>query len=739
MAAPSPFRPMPSDRVNMPSIGPGMNKLPPDTPKVPGKKQSPKEKKEAEQKKQDFLARVRKRFNRCVSVESENRKAAIDDLKFKSGEGQWPADVVSQRNFDRRPTLTINKLPTFVNQVVNDQRMNRPAINISPVGDKSDPEVAKMYRGLIRFIERNSEAELAYDTAFDNAVSNGFGYWRVTLDYENPESFDQDISIERIRNPFTVYLDPAHTDPTGADAKFGFVTENMPRKEFEEEYPHADPMPWTDGGFGEDYRNWIGSEEVRIAEYFEIKNEKRTLVELINGHVGWKDELAEGHQQILEERDSDWPTLWWYKLTATDILDKREWPGRWIPIIKVIGNEIDIEGKVRLSGLIRAAKQPQMLYNYNRTLAVELSSLQPKAPFIVAEGQIEGYEQVWKTANVKNNPYLPYRPVDLNGRPVPPPQRQPFQGPPAAVLAEVSAAEQDMIGTTGIRFSATLSERMYDESGRALKELRERGELGSFHYIDNLARSLRHCGEILVDLIPKVYERKRIVTILRDDDKEEQVQLDPAAPKPVSRGKNPITGKVMKIFDPNYGKYGVTVTIGPSYATKRIEASESMMDFLRAVAPIAPNIAAGVVDLVAKNQDWPDAEAFTARLVKMLPPNLLTPDMDDVPPQIGAMLQNLQQQVQGLNNEKQQLMQALTEQRSDRAQRQSKIDNDTETKLLSILAAFEAKMAAIQQKSEDATIDRVMAPMAELAAGVAELREQLRGNSDTIDVGIAAE
>lgn len=738
MAAPSPFKPMPSDRVGMPKIDAGMNKLPPVTPKVPGKKLSPKEKKEAEQKKQDFLSAVRKKFNRAVTVESDNRKAAVDDLKFKSGEAQWPADVVSQRNFDRRPTLTINKLPTFVNQVVNDQRMNRPAINISPVGDKSDPEVAKMYRGLIRFIERNSQADIAYDTAFDGAVSNGFGYWRIMLDYESPDSFDQEIVIRRIRNPFTVYLDPAHIEPDGSDAKWGFITENIPRKEFEEEYPDADPMPWTDGGFGEDLKNWVGSEEIRIAEYFEIKNEKRTLVELINGHVGWKDEI-DTDQQIVDERESDWPTLWWYKLTATDILAKREWPGKWIPIVKVIGNEIDIEGRVRLSGLIRAAKQPQMLYNYNRTLAVELSSLQPKAPFIAAEGQLEGYEQQWKTANIKNNPYLLYQPISLDGHPVPPPQRQQFQGPPAAVLAEVSAAEQDMIGTTGIRFSATLSERMYDESGRALKELRERGELGSFHYIDNLARSLRYCGEILIDLIPKVYERKRIVTILRDDDSEEQVQLDPASPKPFMRGKHPMTAKPMKIFDPNYGKYGVTVTIGPSYATKRIEASESMMAFFRAAAPIAPQIASSMMDLVAKNQDWPDADKFYARLVKMLPPNLLAPEIDDVSPQVSAMIQNLQQQVQALNNEKQQLTIALTEQQSDRAQRERKISNDFEAKLISVLATFEAKMAAIQQKAEDSTIDRVMAPLNELTQGIGELRASIGGNDGGDDVGIAAE
>jgi hypothetical protein len=228
-------------------------------------------------------------------------------------------------------------------------------------------------------------------------------------------------------------------------------------------------------------------------------------------------------------------------------------------------------------------------------------------------------------------------------------------------------------------------------------------------------------------LIPRVYETKRIVTILRENDEEEQVMLDPSASKPVDRIRNPENSqKVMKIFNPTYGRYGVTVTIGPSYATKRIEAAESMMDFVRALAPAAPQMAAGIADLIAKNMDWQDSEQVVARLVKMLPPNLLTPDMKDVPPQVAAMIQNLQQQLQALNNEKQQLTVALTEQRSDREQRERKIQDDFDAKVLSVVATFEAKMAATQQKAEQAAVDRVMAPIAELSQRFVELRAAMQ-------------
>jgi hypothetical protein len=734
--AQDPNKPLDDGRVKMPSVDVGHNIIP--TSKIQKRRGDkgekgditlrpgdPSKEKRDKEEHEEILARARKRFDRCVSAESDNRKNAVDDLKFKSGEGQWPADVVAERNFDKRPCLTINKLPTFVNQIVNDQRMNRPAININPVGDKSDPEVAKMYRSLIRAIERDCAADIAYDTGFDSAVSNGFGYWRINTEFEASNSLNLVLVIKRIRNPFTVYLDPAHTEPDGADSKYGFVTEMVPRKEFEDEWPDADPMPWTQGGFGEDYKNFVTNEEIRVAEYFEITTKKRRLVQLSNGHQGWWDELDDESKvegDVIDERESDFPTMKWYKLTAKDILFEREWPGKWIPIVKVIGNEIDIEGKVRLSGLIRNAKSPQLMYNYHRTLSVELSSLQPKAPYIMEEGQVEGHEQQWKKANTTTFPYMLYKGSSINGKQAPAPARVPFMGINSGVQAEVEAAAQDMMAVTGIRFDATKGERVYDESGRAMREMRERGDLGSFHYIDNLARSLRHTGVILVDLIPKVYDTKRVLTILREDDTEEQVQVDPNAGQPYQESRNPATQKMLKIFNPAYGRYGVTVTIGPSYASKRIEAAESMMDFLRSIAPAAPQMVAAVSDLVAKNADWPGSEEFATRLAKMQDPKLLSPNMKDVTPQIQALIQGLQGQVQTLTNEKTQLVQALTEQQSDRAQRQDEIEKTFEAKLLNVVATFEAKMAANQQKQDEAMMKQIGGPITELADKVRELR-----------------
>jgi hypothetical protein len=672
---------------------------------------------EDEESDEDILGRIRKRFERCVGWEAENRKAALEDLKFKAGD-QWPADVATQRNTDRRPCMTVNKIPTFIHQVTNDQRQNRPSIDVSPIGDKGDPEAAKLYRGMIRAIERECQADIAYDTAFDSAVSSGEGFWRILTEFE-PDSVDEQcIVIKRIRNRFTVYLDPGAQEPEGADARFGFITELLPRDQYEQEYPDADPMPFSPQGVGEGYKDWIAKNEVRIAEYFELRTKARTLVKLDNGWTGYEHELSDEVKQrikskriiVEKEREVQVPIWYWYKVNAREVLERNVWMGKWLPIIRVVGNEIDIEGKVRYSGLIRDSKDAQRIYNFAVTAQIEIVALQPKAPYIVAEGQIEGHEQQWKQANTKNYPYLEYKPDTVAGKPVPPPQRSPPPAPSAGWMELRMGAAQDMMATTGVRFDPTNAENRVDDSGRAIREMRRSSDVGNFHYVDNLARALKHCGTQLVDLIPKIYDGRRIATILREDDAEERIMIDPDAESAFKEAKDPRTGKTVKIFNPSMGKYACTVTIGPSYATKRIEAAESMMAFAKAL----PNTAALISDLIAKNQDWPGAEVIADRLAKTIPPNLLAPDMKDVPPQVQAVMQHMDQQIKTLNQQLQQAVAALNDKGADRQVAMTKIEND-----------FEAKILAIMQKADEGIQKHIGSHIQNLASDVKAMTAEL--------------
>lgn len=723
--AQDPLKAQDSGKIRMPSVDGGMNKISPKF-KMDDKGTKLGGPKGEEARKQKLLERIRKRFERVISAESENRKAASDDLQFVNGK-QWPTEVIAQRNLDKRPCLTINKLPTFVHQIVNDQRQNRPSISVSPVGDRGDAEVAKMYRGLIRFIERDCAADIAYDTAFDFAVKMGWGYWRILTEWEAPDSLKQSLVIKRITNPFTVYLGP-HNDPTGADAPWGFITDLIPREEFDDKYPDADPMPFTEAGIGEAQKNWINKDEVRVAEYFEVTYETRTYVELSNGHEGWEDELDDvtlgyikrGKIDVLDERESRVPKWKWYKVTAVDVLREDDWLGTTIPIVKIVGDENNIEGKAMYSGIVRNAKDSQRMYNYWKTSETELIALAPKAPFIGEEGQFEGHEDEWKASNVRSQPYLSYKGTSLNGVPIPPPQRQQFAGVPAGVVQAAQGAAQDMMATTGVRFDASPNERMIDESGKAIRELRRSGDLGNFHFVDNLARSLRRTGEILVELIPLTYSDARTITILREDDKEEQVRIDPSAPKASGEMKKP-DGKSLKIFNPKYGKYGVTVTIGPSYATKRIEAAESMVQFAKAL----PQTAALIADLIAKNSDWPGAEEIAARLAKTLPPNLLQPDMKDVPPQVQALLSSQDAQVKDLGQKLQAAIAQLNDKKEDRALLEEKISKDFEAKLLKIVADTESKTAQLQEAHAENINTHIGAQIKELGTGVTALMQQL--------------
>jgi hypothetical protein len=725
-------------RIRMPTVDRGMTKIAPRFASQDGKGALALRAGDMEASaKEKLLERVRKNMERAISAESDNRKSGLDDRMFKIGQ-QWPTEIMAQRNLDKRPCLTVNKLPTFVHQIVNDQRQNRPSININPNGDRGDPEVAKMYRGLIRFIERDCAADIAYDTAFDDAVTMGWGYWRITLEWESPDSFNCVLVIRMVRNPFSVYLDPAHVDPTGADAKWGFVTQNITRGEFSDKYPGATQMPYSDGGIGDKVNSWASKDEIRIAEYYEIEYNARTLIKLSNGHVGWEDDLDDitrgylkrGKLQKIDERESQVPTVMWYKVTAVDVLDSEEWIGTSIPIVKVIGDATDIEGKLKLSGIIRHAKDPQRMKNYWASAMTEIIALQPKAPWVVEEGQIEGHEDEFKNANVKNIPYLSYKASNVGGTMAPPPQRQPMAGVPAGIMTAMASSEQDLMGVTGVRFDATQQEKTIDESGKAIHALRQMTDIGAFHYVDNLARSLRRTGEILVEAIPLVYDEQRVVTILREDDKEEQVKIDPSMQRPSGEEKRP-DGKVRKLFNPTFGKYGVTVTIGPSYATKRIEASENMMAFMKAL----PQTAALVADLFVAQQDWSGAEQIAARLAKTVPPQLLQPDMKDVPPQVQAVLASQEGAIKQLTEQLRAAMAQLQDKGADRAVDLEKIQKEYEAKLLKIIADTEAKMAGLEQKSHDNAVTHTTARVKEMAEATKEVAQAMNEPEKAEGVG----
>ena len=613
----------------------------------------------------DMLATMRTRLTMAIAAYSDSRKDELDDLRFRAAspdnQWQWPADVLATRGsvqgqtINARPCLTINKLPQHVLQVTNDQRQNRPSGKVIPADDKADVEVAEIFNGLVRHIEYISDADVAYDTACDNQVTFGEGYFRILTEYCDDTTFEQDLRIGRIRDSFSVYMDPTIQDPCGSDAEWCFINQELTKEDYEREFPNAAPLSSLQYGVGDGQLNtWINQDTVRIAEYFYIEHESKKLnqyhsgITAMVGSPGAKQAEMMGLKP-LKTRNVDVRTVKWCKTNGFEVLEMRDWAGKYIPVIRVIGNEFEIEGRMYVSGLVRNAKDAQRMYNYWVSQEAEMLALAPKAPFIGYGGQFEGYEQQWKTANVNNWPYLEVNPdvTDGQGNMLPLPQRsQPPMASSGLLQAKAGAAD-DIKSSTG-QYDSSLGATSNERSGRAILAREKQADTGTYHYVDNLARAIRYATRQLVDLIPKIYDTQRIARIIGLDGETDQAMIDPTQPMPVKKIQDERGIVIKKIYNPNVGRYDVAVTTGPSYMTKRQESLDAMAQLLQG----NPQLWQVAGDLFIKHMDWPGAQEMAARFAKTIDPKLLF-DNDD------PALQAANQQMQAMAQEMEQMHQML--------------------------------------------------------------------------------
>jgi hypothetical protein len=608
----------------------------------------------------DVLARMRDRLEQSLSAYSDSRDSELDDLRFMAGSPdnrwQWPQEVLATRGavqgqtINARPCLTINKLPQHVRQVTNDQRQNRPSGKVIPVDDKADVEVADVLNGVVRHIEYMSDADVVYDTACDNQVTYGEGYFRILTEYCDETSFDQDLRLQRIRNSFSVYMDPHIQDPCGSDAEYCFITEDMPKDEFERLFPNAEPISSisTRGVGDEQLSQWIMEDSVRIAEYFYSTYDKATLHLYPNNRTAYAGSPEARQMEMmgvrpLRIREVEIRKIKWMKTNGYEILEEQDWPGKWIPVIRVIGNEFEVDGRIYISGLVRNAKDAQRMYNYWVSQEAEMLALAPKAPFIGYGGQFEGYEHQWKTANTTNWPYLEVNPdvTDGQGAVLPLPQRaQPPLAQTGLIQAKMGASD-DIKSTTGY-YDSSLGATSNELSGRAILARERQGDTGSYHYVDNLARAIRYGTRQLIDLIPKIYDTQRIARIIGIDGETSTVRIDPTQEEAVRQVVNEAGIVIEKIYNPSVGKYDVAVTTGPSYLTKRQEAMDAMSQILQA-NPELWNVAG---DLFVKNMDWPGAQEIAKRLQKTIEPRILEDEEDPALQAVKMENDALKQQMQ---------------------------------------------------------------------------------------------
>jgi len=563
-------------------------------------------KKRSKTKREEIVLEGIKRADRAIEYEKDQRVLALEDVRFAHDEdAQWTEQAKAAR--EGRPVMTFDKVSGSIDQVMGDHLQNRPGIKVR-AGEDGDIDVADVYTGLIRNIEAQSNAKRAYKTGFKFAISGGIGHWRVGAGYVDDESFDQELMVEEIPNPFSCYGDPMAQKVTKEDGKFWIVFEDMMKDVFEELWPNAIvSAPAQMAATAGMVTDWFSDETVRVAEYFRKVDDTFTLLRFNDGRVAKKrdviqilDELAEGGITVESEREVEGEKIEHFLITGAEVLEEYEFIGKYFPIVPIYGRIMNIEGRIVYRGLIRKAKDAQRGYNYERSNFIEQTALQPKQPYLATNEMINDNEDQWKNMNVRNDPVLIYSLDQGQG-----PTRQAPGQPSSAYLAAMQISSDDIKATTGI-YDASLGARSNETSGKAILERDRQGDTATYEFTDELLESLEHTGRILVDMIPRVYDGERMITILGEDDIEEDVRINQTV-------RDTETGEEVVLNDLTVGKYDLVVKTGASYATKRTETANQLAQVMAQNSDMSKIFA----DVYIKSLDLVGGEEVVERLRKI--------------------------------------------------------------------------------------------------------------------------
>lgn len=584
-----------------------------------------------------------------ADADDYNRNEALADLKFRFGD-QWLVNIQQSRNEPQasRPMLVINETDGYCRQVVNHIRQQRPRGRCHPKNHTSTKAVAKVITGMGRHIETHSDASQAYDLAADFAVTCGFGYWRVANDYIADDSFDQDIWVRQIDNPFGVFFDPYSGLPDGSDAERCLLTDEMPKEQFREKYPSAnDGAGFKESGPGDRRVNWVSKDAIRIGEYIRVEKERERLVMLSNGAVFYASDMPSPEMLRMANLSVRGDRMSWkrkvtcVKLTCFDELERTTLPGRWLPVVPVYGVNVIIDGKRRKFGMVRFARDPQRMVNYWQTNITEVLALAPKAKWLVPEGADEGYENDYANANLSTKATLHYKTVGLDGNPLPPghvPQRIAPESPAVAVLQAAALASEALQRVVGM-FDPVNLKHTGPKSGEAVRQETGQSEQSNFHFYDNLTRSIRHTWNIFLDWAPEIYDVQRTLRIIGDDGKPSLVTINHQVTEQTPEGA------VTKVLnDVRVGDYDVVMETGPGFNTKREEARAYFAE-LMGNGPMAAIIAKVGADIVVRMSDAEGAEQLADRLAASNPLSQVD-ETSEIPPAVQMQIKALQAQLQ---------------------------------------------------------------------------------------------
>ena len=651
--------------------------------------------------KEAFLLLAQERFKVCVDATIRQRRESQEDVRFFAGI-QWEQDIANRRAAQQRPCLTINRIPEFVAHSVNNMRQQRPEIKVIPTTEGADENLAEVEEGLLRHIQTNSDADTSYDESFKDMCIGGLGWMRVVDDWASPESLDKELFIRPVANPFTVYCDPFCAQLDWSDMRYAFVVEDLTRAEFKKRYPESEISSLNNfQSLGDTIKYWFPGDNIRVAEYFHVEMKNDYVCELEDGSTRLLSKLPKGMYSVHKGTDGEYgcylndqddvlvmgeyigrarktkiPQVYWAKITAIDVLQERSWKGRYVPLIPVIGDRVELDGERVLVGMVRYAREPQRMYNYMYTCFVETVALMPRAPWVALVNQIPdgGVRDMWQNQNTDPQQVLLYKwYVDEHGNPAPPPQRQ-IAGPDIGAFVQgLQMSDQNLKSVFRI-YDASLGQKGPQESGLAINARKVESDTGIYNWADNFIRSLRYLGTVLEDLLPSYYNSEgRIFQLIQQDGSTKSVTMnaptmDQGRPRHYDLEKG--------------GNYRIVISTGPNYATKRKEAAQSMIDFFQ----IYPAGLQACAHILVGEMDFPGKDKIKAQLEKILPPALQTSDQNEqIPPQLQTQMAQMTQTIQQLTG-------ALHEALDKKAIEQLKQDAET----------FRTQMTQERQLASDA-------------------------------------
>lgn len=679
------------------------------------------------------IEQTKAEWQSCQDFWNTQYQDSEEDWKFLHGVNQWDQKDLNKRKKQGRPALTLNQLLPYAQQIVNDIRQSNLAIRVSPVDDDADPDTAEIFQGIIRNIERQSDAGTAYSTAALNAVGSGIGWLKVKVDYADTDTFDQEAFIERVVDFTAVYLDPSSEELDGSDAEYGFIRYDYKKDRFEEIYPDADPISFDESS---------SDDEVCVVEYYRkhYKNDTIYKIQLIDG----SEKIVNSEQKKLldengtveyieiESRKVSIPYIKHCVLNGSDEpIEESEFPCKYIPIIPVIGEEVFVDGKREFHSLIRQAKDGQRMYNYWKSAHTEIVALQPKAPWTAPVGSFKSYPNKWSASNTENLPYLEYDLVyDESGQRAEPPQRaMPIQGSPA-MMQEAMGAREDIRLAIGMP-QANMGERGNEVSGIAIRNRQIEGDNATFHFIDNLSCAIAQVGRILVDIIPRIYSTRKIVRILGEDGKEKNVPINQPFTMQDGQETPARGGQYDGIYQLHVGKYDVICDVGASYSSKRQETADKLIEVVQA----QPELMSVVGDLIFDALDVPMHKEIADRFRANMNPALLGEDpMANKLKEASAALEQMQDQL--LNYEA-----ALKDKQEDKAFTQNvelkKLENERAKlaidaeKTQAEIAKTQAEIEKMRAETTGFNIEAVQA-LGNAVGGIAQQVEDIGGALEAI-------